>query len=148
METLQIEKKNAVVAYMQGGTTEKTLLENLFGKQHFLIDVCDRVLTVQDACVELGKDYATRYGSITDPYKQAETDIELFAEALREGKAAGDCYYYPYFLRSSGGGFSFGGCDCGDDYSRVGARLRVDTSKKATHLGKCMIAEYKVMDKG
>lgn len=148
METLQIEKKNAIAAYNQGGDNEKALLVNLFGKYHFITDVCERVQTLQDACRELGKDYDTRYGTITDPYKQAEIDIELFAEALREGKPAGGCHYYPYFIRSSGGGFSFHDYDVDSDASIVGARLRVDTGKKATHLGKTMIEAYKIMDKG
>lgn len=107
-------------------------------------NILERVKTISDACEEIGCIMPENL----DPYKQAEDEIKIFAEALREGKPAGECFYYPYFKRSSGGGFSFYVCVFAFDYSYVGARLRVDTPEKAIHLGKCMLENYKIMDKG
>ena len=108
-------------------------------------DITERVQSVEDACRETGK---LRLEYI-DPYKKAEAEIEIFAEAMREGKPAGECFYYPYFYRSSGGGFSCLVCDDGGRVvSAVGARLRVDTPKKAVHMGKRLIEQYKIMDRG
>src|SRR5690606_7016236 len=88
-----------------------TSLENEAAQLRKIIDaptdVTERVQSVEDACRELGKPFP----SFSDPYKQAEALVEIFAEAMRGGKPAGECYYYPYFRRSSGGGFSFDGCD-------------------------------------
>ncbi|MGN7787394.1 hypothetical protein ACTJIJ_22870 [Niabella sp. 22666] len=142
METIQLEKKNLVAAYNSGTESEKRLLETLYGKQHFG-SIIDRVTTIEDACRELGIDPDDRHDDCADEYKEVERDIEIFAEALREGKPASECFYYPYF-RSSGGGFSFHDCGRARVFSFVGARLRVDTPEKATHLGKCMLAQYKV----
>jgi len=146
-ETLQIEKQNAVAAYNKGDEGSKTLLENLFGKHHFITDILKRCTTLEDACRETGKDMQSIL-SIADPYKQAEAAIETFAEALREGEPAEECWYYPYFYRSSGGGFSFGDFGDGHDCSTVGARLRVDSAVKAKHLGNCMLSYYKTYING
>jgi hypothetical protein len=148
METLQIKKTAAIEAYNKGDERDRNLLENLFGKQIFIIDVCERVKTLEDACRETSRDYSSVFNGISDPYKQAEKAIEIFAEALREGKPVTESWYHPYFYRSSGGGFSCDGCADGHDYSCVGARLRVDTSAKAKHLGNCMLPYYKTYING
>lgn len=147
METIQLEKKNLIAAYNNGTSEEKKLLETLYGKQHFG-SVIDRVKTVKDACQELDVEYVSIYNDCNDDYERAEKDIKLFAMALREGKPASECWYYPYFERSSGGGFSFYGYDYGGGCSRVGARLRVDTYEKATHMGKCLLNQYKTYING
>jgi hypothetical protein len=146
-QILELKKDNAIAAYNAGDAKEKSLLEKLYGKQHFITDICERVTGLEDACRETGKDYQAIL-SITDPYKQAQEAIETFAEAMREGKDPSECFYYPYFYRG-GGGFSFFvyGLD-GDVCSVVGARLRVDTAKKATHMGNCILIYYKTYING
>lgn len=111
-------------------------------------NVMERVTNLKEACEELGRDEATIFGSETDPYKRAQIAIETFAEAMREGKSASECYYYPYFNRSSGVCFSSGVYVDDLGYSTVGARLRVDTGDKAKHMGKCMLDEYNIYLQG
>lgn len=143
METLQITKDSALKAHREANDKGKRLLENLFGKKVFQGSVIDRVQTSEDACDELGIDIECLFDNAEDDYDRAETAIKTFAKALREGVHESECFYYPYFVRSSGGGFSYD--DCGHDSTLVGARLRVQTAEKAKHLGKCMESYYNTM---
>lgn len=149
METLKLDRKTAINLYPTASAEFKKMLEETFGDKTFKGNVIDRVQTMEDAYRETGKSLAKiLIDNCPDAYKKAEAEIEIFAEALREGKPAGECCYYPYFNRSSGGGFSYVGCADGRVCSIVGARLRVDTPEKANHLGQKMIDRYKIMDKG
>lgn len=143
-QTLKLDKETAIKLYPDASAEFKEILEQSFGRQTFITDICERVKSIEDACRETGKQPSTN----PDLYKRAEENIEIFAEAMRQGKPAGECFYYPYFSRSSGGGFSFLGYVNDNDYSIVGARLRVPDGKTATHMGKIMLVHYKIMDKG
>lgn len=144
MQTLQIDQQKAKKLYPTASKEFKEMLIDSFGEKFFSTDITDRITTLEDACIETGKDYNTIFDHAADEYEKAEIAIKIFAEAMREGKPAGECWYYPYFYRgSSGGGFSFLDFGGGDGCSGVGARLRVDTPKKATHMGRCMIEWYK-----
>ncbi len=112
------------------------------------VNILQRVTTLEDACKELGKNYKTIYGTETDPVEKSEIAIKTFAEALREGKPAKECFYYPVFWRSSAGGFRFSVYVDGDVVTLVGARLRVDSPEKARHLAKCMDTEFNIYLKG
>ncbi|ULT44101.1 hypothetical protein KRR40_12490 [Niabella defluvii] len=107
MEKLQIEKSKLVDAYNNTATHRtRYVLETLFGKEIFIqpgSDIISRIKTLEDACNELGIGMDTRHSNCPTAYKKAERDIEIFAEALREGKPAGECYYYPYFNCEDGG---------------------------------------------
>lgn len=149
METLKLDKNTAIKLYPKASPEFKEMLHQTFGEKTFKANVIDRVQTLEDAYRETGKlAQKLLINMIPDAYTRAEEEIKIFAEALREGKPAGECYYYPYFYGSSGGGFSSfdyavdRGCSC------VGARLRVDSPEKAKHLGNAMIDRYKIMDKG
>ncbi len=148
MKTLQLDEATARKLYLTADAAFKTILEQSFTKDFFTQKITDRVKTLADACKELGKDINTLFADAVSDYDKAETAIKTFAEALRQGKKPSECYYYPYFLRSSGGGFSY--ADYGDahDVASVGARLRVDTPENARHLGNCMLAEYKIYLQG
>jgi hypothetical protein len=108
------------------------------------INIIERMKTIEDACEATGKNYKGE----PDEYKQAEKAIEIFAEALREGKNENECWYYPYFSRSSGGEFSLSGYGSDSNFSCVGAHLRVDTPEKARHIGNCMLPFYKTYHNG
>lgn len=122
----------------------KQLLTDSFGEVFFKQDVMERVIDLASACRETGRDIDTVFDGCADEYKKAEKAIEVFAEAMREGEPENECFYYPYFYRSSGGWFSYFVCAFGRAYSSVGARLRVDDAKKAIHMGKCMLSYYKI----
>ena len=52
METLQISKANALKAHEDANSKGKSLLENLFGKKVFQIDVKDRIKNFDDVLKE------------------------------------------------------------------------------------------------
>ncbi len=54
METLEITKNAALKAHNEASHKGKTLLENLFGKRVFQLDIKDRIKNVDDAVKELG----------------------------------------------------------------------------------------------
>ena len=105
---ITIQKENILNAYNQASGDQKSLLENLFGKDMFQSqDIKERVKTFEDAVAILGNDNQAviDYYAIAD--KTCTEDILAFAklrviaEALNEGwkpKFDGDeCRYYPWF---------------------------------------------------
>lgn len=107
-------------------------------------DICSRVYNVETACRELGINYGEFISCLRDSAEEgSEQCIKLFAKALREGKSPRGCDYYPYFS-GSGSGFSYYDYGNVSTHLAVGASLRVDTAKKAEHLGRCMLVYYKM----
>jgi hypothetical protein len=107
----------------------------------------DIIQTFEDALAWKGETLA-RFNERTKhltPGKISQERIELFADALRNGKALTikDKWYCPYFRRS-GSGFSYHVYGYDDVFSCVGSRLCVDTAENAIHLGKVMIADYTI----
>lgn len=107
-EKISIKRENVLTAYEHASEEQKTLLENLFGKDMFQPqDIKERVKTFDDAVAILGNDNQAviDYYAIAD--KTCTEDILAFAklrviaEALNEGwkpKFDGDeCRYYPWF---------------------------------------------------
>ena len=105
---ITIQKENILNAYNQASGEQKSLLENLFGKDMFHPqDIKERIKTFDDAVAILGNDNQAviDYYAIAD--KTCTEDILAFAklrviaEALNEGwepKFDGDeCRYYSWF---------------------------------------------------
>ncbi|WP_346236130.1 hypothetical protein ABDK00_017015 [Niabella insulamsoli] len=145
MKTVELTKENAMAAYKNGSQDQKQLLATLY--PDLFGSIINRIKTVEDACKELGIDFDDLFDDCEDEIDEAEVAIKTFAKALREGKPVSECFYYPYFY-TSGGGFSFYVCGLVRDCSYVGARLRVDSAEKATHMGKCLLEYYKKYLKG
>ncbi len=145
METLQISKENALKAYDQAGDKTKRVLADLFGEKVFLKkNVIECIKTLQDALDYNGEsmeDFNARTEHDSDDEK-AYKELKVIALALNEGKPidykdASIYKYYPWFYAvGSGSGFSFD--EYAFDYSSscVGALLCVNTSEKATYMGK------------
>ncbi|MDV3882948.1 hypothetical protein CMU04_06405 [Elizabethkingia anophelis] len=55
MKNLEITQEAAVKAYSEASKNGKLLLENLFGKKVFLVDIKERIKSVEDAINELGE---------------------------------------------------------------------------------------------
>lgn len=144
MDTLTVNKQNVHEAYDEANNKGRSLLERLFGKKEFQGSIIERVNGFEDGARETGKCTLeiAMINNIPDKYHRAQVRIETVAEALREGKPASECFYYPWFNVGSGG-FSFFDAGYVSSCSNVGARLRVDTAEKARHLGKIMLDDYK-----
>lgn len=116
-------------------------LEEHFGAAAFSSDIMDRVVDVESACAELRYNFATLFDECQDKYAEAELSIKIVMEALREGKPAGECFYYPYFYNGVSG-FQLVGALFVNAGSVVGARFRVDSKEKALHAGKILESQY------
>ena len=105
---LNIQIENVLNAYKNGNQEQKTMLENLFGKEIFVPkDIKKRVKTFEDAVEVLGSDNQTviDYYAIADATCTedilAMCKLRVIAEALNEGwhpKFDDEEYrYYPWF---------------------------------------------------
>ena len=105
---ITIKKENILNAYNQASGEQKSLLENMFGRELFQPkDIKERVKTFDDALAILGNDNQAviDYYAISD--KTGTEDILAFAklrviaEALNEGWIPtfrkGEYRYYPWF---------------------------------------------------
>lgn len=109
-EKISIQKENVLNAYKQATEEQKTLLENMFGKDMFNPkDIMERVKTFEDACEVLGEDhqYVKAYREWMRIYYAECTDVTAYLKlriicaALNEGWkptfSDGECRYYPWF---------------------------------------------------
>lgn len=111
------------------------------------LKITDRIKSLQDALDYNGEtraqfDLRTQYDT---PGQKAGKVLEAVALALNEGKrlTKEDRWYYPWLERvASGVGLSFSDYDIAYDCAVVGARLCVNSSEKARHMGRTFLAEY------
>ena len=109
-EKISIKRENVLTAYEGASKEQKTLLENMFGKDVFQPkSIMERVKTFEDACEELGEDhqYVKAYRewmrvSFADCKDiTAYLKLRIICTALNDGwklKFAGNEFrYYPWF---------------------------------------------------
>ena len=144
METLQIDKANALKAHEEASIKGKSLLENLFGKNVFLKDVKDRIKKFDDVLNENGISRADFEKSCTGlkpdeiAYKMAKLVCLAFNEGwIPDWTNSIEYKYTPWFNMgsSSGVGFSYHDCDSWLTGSAVGSRLCFKSSELAKYAG-------------
>lgn len=149
METLQIQKTDALKAHAEAPDKGKRLLEKLFGKKVFLKDVTERIKSVDDAIKELGDNdpevqelYKLQTAGITSHLLYYQMAI-VWVKAINEGWIPD--YTNPNQIKyeivwdlssSSGAGFSFIVYDYWGTSSRVGARLVFKSRELGQYTGK------------
>lgn len=145
METLQIEKANALKAYDKASFKGKSLLENLFGKKVFLKDVKDRIKNFDDVLKENGisrEDFKTSCKGLEPDeiaYRMAKLVCITFNEGwLPDWTNSNEYKYFPWFNMSSSSGVGFSSRDYGvwNTLSYVGSRLCFKSSDLASYAGK------------
>jgi hypothetical protein len=144
METLQIDKANALKAHDEATQNGKDLLENLFGKKIFLKEVKDRIKNFDDVLNENGisrEDFETSCKGL-EPDEIAYRMAKLVCLAFNEGwlpdwTNSNEYKYFSWFNMgsSSGVGFSYHGCADWLARSRVGSRLCFKSSDLAKYAG-------------
>jgi len=144
METLQIDKANALKAHEEANQKGKSLLENLFGKKVFLKEVKDRIKNFDDVLAENGisrEDFETSCKGL-EPDEIAYRMAKLVCLAFNEGwlpdwTNSNEGKYVPWFRMSSssGVGFSFDDCVIWCSVSLVGSRLCFKSTDLAKHAG-------------
>ena len=108
-QEITVQKENILNAYKQASKEQKTLLENMFGKDIFKPkDITEHIKTFEDACETLGSEhplvieYKTISGAfdITDDLF-AYLELRIICAALNEGWEPtfdkDECRYYLWF---------------------------------------------------
>lgn len=154
METLQIEKGNAVKAYNSATKLQKQLLENMFGAETFKVKktgpITERVKTFEDACNEAGIDLAGFSLSCAGLEKDevAYRKLKIIRNVLNEGwkpnwDNSNEYKYFPYFDMRSASGFSRSSCDRWSSAADAGSRLCFKSRDLAIYAGQQFLDIYK-----
>jgi hypothetical protein len=97
----------------------------------------------QVAKIKKSASHYTDIDSLEADKELADKELAVIAKAVRQGNELGDYWYYPWFNSArSASGFSFYVCDVARGSSCVGSRLCVETSEKATYMGKQFLSIY------
>lgn len=147
MNTLQISKANALLAYEGATTKQKTLLSNLLGKSVFLKSAIERIKTYEDACEDqditpLAITAFSYLPEVDRKHAYASHQLTVINRALNEGWApdwsnSNEVKYYGYFkYAGSGVGFSFSDYYYDSPGSGVGSRLVFKSRELAEYAGK------------
>lgn len=136
MDTIQITKKNAAVAYNNADAKGKKILQDLLGKDNLVpMKITDRVKTFEDVLDVLGgtssdvKDLLTYKTDDPDVISsRAHLKLTLIARALNEGWTpdwtdSSQYKYIPWFRHKSGFGLSFNVYVHGHTLANVSSRL-------------------------
>lgn len=144
METLQIDKANALKAHGEANPNGKSLLENLFGKKVFLKEIKDRIKNFDDVLAEnkiSREDFEASCKGL-EPDEIAYRMAKLVCMAFNEGwlpdwTNSNEYKYAPYFKMgsSSGVGFSYYDFDDWCTVSNVGSRLCFKSADLAKYAG-------------
>lgn len=150
-EYLKLSLEKAIETFKNSTESHKKLLINLYGKEHFLTDIKDRVTDYASACVELGISPLTIH-SFTFLQEEdqeqafARHQISIVAKALREGWKPdftdSNYKYYVYtYLDTSKNGFSSAVSYC-YRICYVGSDLLYTTRELAEYALKIMEKQY------
>ncbi len=152
-KTIELTEQKLMVAYAKGDQKEKTLLENLYGKEQFYKDLTERVKTVQDALslAEISPEVQTLLdykGNDKDLLSsQAHAILTIVVRVLNEGWVpdytnSNEAKYEPRFEYKCAAGWV---CNYYADWgtsSHVGSRLVFRTPKLAEYAGTQFQAVY------
>jgi len=144
---LKIKKETAKKLYDSVPDWFKEELMEAFGKTTFQKRKFTDIKSFEDACEELGISTAQFYGTET-PDETAYKKLKIVIKAINQGwipdwSNKNERKWWPYFIMSSGFGFSdsFYRCDASDTF--IGSRLCFESEEKATYTAKHFIDLYK-----
>jgi hypothetical protein len=114
METLKINKANALKAYKEAPKEGKQLLSNLFGKGVLSENIMERIHDFSDILDEAGiseEEFAEQIKGLSED-EIAYKKMKLFTSVLNEGwgpdwNDSNEYKWYPYFDMGSKSGFGF-----------------------------------------
>lgn len=148
MNTIEIKKQNAAIAYNGADAKGKKLLEDLLGKENVLpVKVTDRIKTFNDVLDELGLQTPDVLDLInyktTDPdmiSAKAYMQLVLIVRALNEGWTpdwtnSSQYKYIPWFKHKAGFGLSCYVCADWNSVTGVGSRLCFKSAELAEYAG-------------
>jgi hypothetical protein len=154
METLQINKKDALKAHEEATPKGKILLENLLGKMVFAKNIRETINNLDDVFALNGitrNEFETKWKGFA-PHEIANAIEVLIVAAYNQGKLPnwedGTIKYTPWFKMGSSSGVGFACIDFDTWYtvSRVGSRLvfhGVDAKENMLDAVKKFLPEFK-----
>ncbi|WP_185249030.1 hypothetical protein [Chryseobacterium bernardetii] len=155
MQTLEITKEAALKAHNEATIKGKTLLENLFGKKVFQLDIKERVKSIDDALKELGDNdpeviqYLKLEAAGISGHILYTQMLVVIIKALNEDwipdwqNENWDKWYNWFNMSSSSSGrFSFYGSFNRDSFSYCGSRLCFKSKELAQYAAKQFIDIY------
>jgi len=149
--TLTIKKDNVLAAFKAASPEQKTLLENLFGKEVIPGKIEDRIKDFNDICAEAGVDPADFVIPVGASQRQigsiAFNRIQLIFEVANEGWEAdwdnsNQPKYYIIWKYTPGSGFSSYGCADTYSASYVGSRLSTFSAERAKWIAETFRNEF------
>ena len=132
METLSIEKSNAIKAYQKTDANGKNLLENLLGAQVFSMKITDRIKTLEDVFEAKGLDYGVWLAKCEvngdTPDEIAYKTMKAITEVLNEGwkpdwENGKEAKWFIWFENKKGSGLVFYDVNYWCTCTFVGSRL-------------------------
>ncbi|MCL1636278.1 hypothetical protein [Elizabethkingia bruuniana] len=154
MKNLEITQEAAVKAYSEASKNGKLLLENLFGKKVFLVDIKERIKSIEDAINELGENddevivlRALEVAGISNHILYTQW-LVVITKALNEGwepdwgNGQWDKWFNWFNMPSENGRFSFNDSDNLSSTSYCAARLCLKSKDLAEYAAKQFINTY------
>ena len=154
MKNLEITQEAAVKAYSEASKNGKLLLENLFGKKVFLVDIKERIKSIEDAINELGENNdevillrALELAGINNHILYTQW-LVVITSALNEGwepdwgNHQWDKWYNWFNMPSKNGRFSFADSDNRRSCSTCAARLCFKSKDLAEYAAKQFLEVY------
>jgi len=149
---LQLSVEEAREAYNDPNALKK-VLESNFGKSVLVLDVCERVKSIDDAFEETGDPRSFRDATEEmQTFLQSTYEAAILAKALNEGERM-NIYnrsnrYYPYWACNgspSGFGFDISYCDCDVAFAGSGSRLSFKERRLSNHAAEIAKETYRTM---
>ncbi|HFI4796484.1 TPA: hypothetical protein ACGQK4_002203 [Elizabethkingia anophelis] len=154
MKNLEITQEAAVKAYSEASKNGKLLLENLFGKKVFFVDIKERIKSIEDAINELGENddevivlRALEVAGISNHILYTQW-LVVITKALNEGwepdwgNGQWDKWFNWFNMPSKNGRFSVRHSGGRHSYSICSARLCFKSKDLAEYAAKQFINTY------
>ena len=147
MKPLQIDGDKAKVLFPNASKEFKEMLIDSFGKEYFFEKITDRVKSIADAYIIVGRirpdlqHFIALYGELEEAEAmQAHWDLMTLFKALNEGwrptwSNSEEKKWYCWFNLSRGFGFSDAIYDWTDTVTCCGSRLVLKNKELALHAG-------------
>jgi hypothetical protein len=145
--SVKIEKEKAKKLYPEVPDWFKEELIDEFGGETFRERKFTDIKSFQDACEELG--ISTKIGNgIDTPDEAAYKKLKVITKAINQGWVAdwdntNQRKWFPWFVLSSGFGFSHANFGCDATVTDVGSRLCFESEEKAAYAGRQFLELYK-----
>lgn len=146
---LKIKKETAKKIYADAPSSLKEILVETFGWECFQKRKYDEIKTFEDACeeLELTQEDLLNIRNTDAPDETAYKKLKIVIKAINQGwtpdwSNTRERKWWPYFVLSSGFGFSDSNCFSASAGTCVGSRLCTDTREKALYIAEQFKSEY------